>query len=75
MFQPLWASLVTIGIGAATWRWAMFPFAAQAIVMVLLNPSSASMLPLGLIMFGIFATMCMVPAAIGATFGRKAAAP
>jgi hypothetical protein len=113
MFKPLWASLVTLGVGAATWivvtwfggrreawdselyfvvampmiavtagivsymvpvrtwRWAMFPFAAQAIVMVIHNPSSASMLPLGLIMFSIFGALCLIPARIGALAARK----
>jgi hypothetical protein len=113
MFQPLWASLTTLGVGAATWivvamyggrreawdselyfvtalpvialtagivsylipvrtwRWAMFPFAAQAIVMVLRDPSSASMLPFGLIMFAIFGAMCLIPARIGVAAARK----
>ena len=113
MLQPLWASAVTIGIGAVTWilvaaasgrreawdsdlyfvaalpaialtagivsclvpvrnwRWAMFPFAAQAIVMVVHDPSSASLLPLGLIMFAILGAMCLIPARIGAFAARR----
>ncbi len=113
MFQPLWASLATLGVGAATWlavamfggrreawdselyfvlampviavtagivsyvvpvrtwRWAMFPFAAQALVMVVMDPSSASMLPLGLIVFCIFGAMCLIPARIGVLAARK----
>ena len=113
MFQPLWASLITIDVGAATWivvamfggrreawdselyfvaalpviartagvvsymvpvrtwRWAMLPFAAQAVVMIVQDPSSASMLPRGLIMFGIFGALCLIPARIGAFVSRK----
>ena len=113
MFQPVWASLVTLGVGAATWivvamaggrreawdselyfvmalpvialtagvvsyivpvrtwRWAMFPFAAQAVVMVAQDPSSIGLLPLGLIMFLIFGAMCLIPARIGASVSRK----
>lgn len=114
MFKPVWATLTTVGVGAATWfavamagsrheawdselyfvlvmplialtagavsfkvprhfwRWSVFPFAAQAMYLFVQNPN-ANMLPLGLIMFGIVATMCMIPAAIGAAFGRNAA--
>ena len=113
MLQPLWASVMSFGVGAAawvavsvaggrreawdselfftaalpvialtagivaylvpvrTWRWAMFPFAAQAVVMVVHGPSSASLLPLGLIMFAIFGAICMIPARIGALIARK----
>jgi peptidoglycan/LPS O-acetylase OafA/YrhL len=112
MFQPLWASLVTLGVGAATWivvamyggrreawdselywtfvmpaialtagivsykvpvrtwRWAMFPFAAQALVGFVQNPT-ANLLPLGLIMFAIVGAMCLIPARIGALASRK----
>ena len=118
MFQPLWASLATLGVGAATWiavamfggrreawdselyfaalpligltagvvsyfaparfwRWAFFPFMAQALVMIAQSPgggSGASLLPLGLIVFAILGVFCVIPAAIGAAAGRKAAA-
>ena len=112
MFQPLWASVVTLGVGAATWiavaifggrreawdselyflvvlpmvaatagvvsykvpvrtwRWAMFPFAAQALVMLAQNPMG-NMLPLGLVIFLIFGAMCLIPARIGALAARK----
>ena len=112
MFQPLWASLVTLGVGAVTWiavamasgrreawdselyfpfvmpvialtagivsykvpvrtwRWAMFPFAAQALVMVVQEPMG-NLLPLGLIMFFIFGAMCLIPARLGALAARK----
>ena len=36
----LTAGVVSYFVPARTWRWAMFPFAAQAIVMVLQDPSS-----------------------------------
>ena len=118
MFQPLWASLATLGVGAATWiavamfsgrreawdselyfaalpligltagvvsylaparfwRWAFFPFMAQALVMIALGTGAgpgASLLPIGLITFAIFGVFCVIPAAIGAAAGRKAAA-
>jgi hypothetical protein len=112
MFEPLWASLVSLGVGAATWvfvamasgrreawdsglyfvlvlpvialtagivsykvpvrtwRWAMFPFAAQAIVMIVQEPAG-NLLPVGLITFFIFGAMCLIPARIGAFVGRK----
>jgi hypothetical protein len=119
MFQPLWATLTTLGAGAATWigvavlggqleawdselylaalpviglmvgvvsyfaptrfwRWAFFPFLAQALVMIVLATPGASrgagfaLLPIGLIFFTIFGAFCMIPAAIGAVAGRKA---
>ena len=112
MFHPMWASLVTLGVGAATWivvamaggrreawdselyfimvlplialtaglvsykvpnrtwRWAMFPFAAQAIVMFVQEPMG-NLLPLGLVIFLIFGALCLIPARIGAFAGRK----
>jgi hypothetical protein len=112
MFQPLWATLTTLGVGAATWivvavaggrreawdselyfllvmpvialtagivsyrvpvrtwRWAMFPFAAQALVMVAQEPLG-NMLPLGLILFFIFGALCLIPARIGVLAARK----
>jgi len=118
MFQPLWASLVTLGVGAAAWivvamfggrreawdselyfaalpvigltagavayfapvrfwRWAFFPFLAQAVVMLaqgIAGGAGAGLLPPGLIVFAIFGAVCAIPAAIGAAAGRKAAA-
>jgi hypothetical protein len=120
MFQPLWATLTTTGVGAVTWigvamiggqaeawdstwylaalpviglmvgfvsyfaparfwRWAFFPFVAQALVMMLLAARDASggagyvLFLIGLIFFTIFGAFCMIPAAIGAVAGRKAA--
>lgn len=115
MFQPLWASLVTLGVGAATWivvamaggrreawdselyfaalpligvtagavsylaparfwRWAFFPFLAQALVMLAQTSSvgaGLALLPLGLIVFLILGAMCLIPAKIGASVARK----
>ena len=111
MFQPLWASLITLGTGAAAWvvvtmaggrreawdsplyftyalpllalteasvayfvpvrvwRWAMFPFWAQAVVAFLQNPT-ANLLPLGVIVFSVFGAVYLVPAVIGAQIGQ-----
>jgi hypothetical protein len=121
MFQPLWATLTTLGGGAATWigvavlggqveawdselylaalpvtglmvgvvsyfaptrfwRWAFFPFLAQALVMIFLATPGVSrgaglaLLPVGLIFFSMFGAFCLIPAAIGAVAGRKAVA-
>jgi hypothetical protein len=43
------------------WRWAMIPFAAQAVVMIVQNPSG-SMMPLGLIVFAILGGFIAIPA-------------
>jgi hypothetical protein len=116
MFQPLWASATTLGVGAAAWivvsvaggrqeawdsplyftflmpamaltsglvsylepsrvwRWALFPFWAQAIAAFVQNPT-ANLLPLGLIMFSILGAVCLIPAGIGAYMGRRRLAP
>ncbi len=113
MFQPLWATMTTLGVGAATWivvamaggrreawdselyfllvmpvialtagivsyivpvrtwRWAMFPFAAQAFVMFIQEPAGGPLAPLGLIMFVIFGALCVIPARIGVFAARK----
>jgi hypothetical protein len=41
---------------------------------MMLQPTGVTFLPLGLIVFAIFGTFCVIPAAIGAVAGRKAAA-
>ncbi len=51
------------------WRWAVVPFAAQALVAVVQNPTGG-LLPLGLLVFAVFAVVCMVPAVVGAWFRR-----
>jgi hypothetical protein len=43
------------------WRWAMIPFAAQAVVAFAKDPGG-NLLPLGLIMFAILGGLCAVPA-------------
>ncbi len=43
------------------WRWAMIPFAAQAVVMLLQNPIG-SMMPLGLIVFAVLGGFIAIPA-------------
>ena len=66
----LTAGLVSYRVPNRTWRWAMFPFAAQAIVMFVQEPMG-NLLPIGLIMFLIFGAVCLIPARIGAFAGRK----
>lgn len=117
MLKPVWATVTTLGAGAAiwivvavfggrreawdseiyfpallligliggvvayivparSWRWAFFPFLAQAAVMFVQSVfagASVALMPFGLIVFGIFGALCMIPVAIGAAFGRKAA--
>lgn len=73
VFFPLAAAVIAILAFLAPerpWRWAFTPFAAQAIVMTLQDPS-ASLLPLGLIMFGILGAVCMIPANLGAALRRR----
>jgi hypothetical protein len=60
------AALVPVRV----WRWAMFPFWAQALVAFLQNPT-ANLLPLGLIVFSVFGAVCLIPATIGAQIGRR----
>jgi hypothetical protein len=116
MFQPLWATITTLGVGAGTWivvamlgghteawdsalylaalpligltagvvsyraparfwRWAFFPFLAQALVMIAQTSSGGAglaLLPIGLLFFAVFGAFCTIPAAIGAVAGRKA---
>ena len=47
------------------WRWAFLPFAGQAFVAFVQNPT-ANLLPAGLLVFGFFGAVCMVPAYVGA---------
>ena len=51
------------------WRWAFLPFAGQAAVAVVQNPT-ANLLPAGLMVFGFFGAVCMVPAYAGAWMRR-----
>jgi uncharacterized membrane protein YhaH (DUF805 family) len=52
-----------------TWRWAFTPFAAQAIVATIQNPS-ANLLPLGLLVFGFYGALCLIPAKLGVAVRR-----
>ncbi len=52
------------------WRWAVLPFAAQAVVMMAQN-RDWSLLPLGLLLFAFFAAVCAVPAWLGALARRS----
>jgi hypothetical protein len=52
------------------WRWAALPFAAQALVMTAQN-GDWSLLPLGLVLFAVFAAVLSVPAWLGALARRS----
>jgi hypothetical protein len=52
------------------WRWAFVPFGAQAVVAFVQNPT-ASLLPLGLIVFAFYGALCLVPAWVGAALRRR----
>ena len=68
------AALVVAGLAffapQRSWRWAFVPFAAQAVVAFVQNPS-ASLLPLGLIVFAFYGALCLVPAWVGAGVRRR----
>lgn len=64
------ATVVSFFIPEKPWRWAMIPFAAQALVAFVQNPT-ANLMPLGLIVFAIFGGLCALPALAGAFIGRK----
>ncbi len=68
----LTAGAVAYRAPVRAWRWAMFPFWAQAFVAFLQNPT-ANLLPLGLILFSVFGAICLIPASIGARLGRRRA--
>jgi hypothetical protein len=52
------------------WRWAFVPFAAQALVAFAQNPTG-SLMPMGLVVFGIYGAVCLVPAWAGAAMRRR----
>jgi hypothetical protein len=52
------------------WRWAFAPFAAQAVVALVQNPT-ANLLPLGLLVFAFYGALCLVPGWAGATLRRR----
>lgn len=77
LFLPLIATIIAwIAFFAPrrAWRWAFVPFAAQAVVAFVQNPT-ANLLPLGLIVFGVFGLLCLVPALVGAGLRRWVAPP
>jgi peptidoglycan/LPS O-acetylase OafA/YrhL len=51
------------------WRWGFMPFASQAVLAFLQNPS-ANMLPLGLVVFAVYGAICSVPASLGGALRR-----
>ena len=66
----LTAAVVSFAVPEKFWRWAMIPFAAQALVAFVQNPT-ANLMPLGLIAFAIFGGLCAIPAAVAALIRRK----
>ena len=54
------------------WRWAVTPFAAQAVWMFL-TQGLGNMFPLGLIVFAIISIPALLAASLGAFLGRKRA--
>jgi hypothetical protein len=77
LFLPLIATLVAWVAFLAprrAWRWAFVPFAAQAAVAFVQNPT-AELLPLGLFVFAVFGLLCVVPALVGAAVRKWVAPP
>ena len=64
------AAVVAFVVPEKPWRWAMIPFAAQALVAFAQNPT-ANLMPLGLIAFAIFGGLCAIPAVVAALIRRK----
>jgi hypothetical protein len=64
------AAAVAFFVPSRSWRWAMFPFAGQALVAFLQNPT-ANLLPLGLIVFFVLGLVCLVPTSVAAFAGRR----
>jgi len=52
------------------WRWALFPFGAQALAAFAKDPG-ANLLPLGLVVFAVLGGLCAVPATLIAWLRRK----
>jgi hypothetical protein len=52
------------------WRWAFIPFGAQAVVAFVQNPT-ASLLPLGLMVFAVYGALCLIPAVIGVSIRKR----
>ena len=72
--MALTGAAVAFFVPVRVWRWAMFPFWAQALVAFLQNPT-ANLLPLGLIVFSVFGAVCLIPVSIFAQIGRRRTTP
>lgn len=73
MAMPLVAMIVaavSYHVPSRPWRWAMLPFAGQALVAFLQNPT-ANLMPLGLIVFFVLGLVCLVPAKVAALVGQR----
>ena len=68
----LMAAVVAFFVPDRFWRWAMLPFAGQALVAFIQNPT-ANLLPIGLLVFALHGALCIIPAAAGAAIGRRVA--
>jgi hypothetical protein len=68
-FVGLSAAVLGFLVPDRAWRWAFVPFAAQAVVAFVQNPTG-NLLPIGLIVFALFGVGCLVPAYIGARLAR-----
>ena len=55
-----------------SWRWGLIPFAAQFLWM-LLTEGPGNLMPLGIVMFGVFSLPAIVAARVGAFFGTSRA--
>ena len=64
------AAIVSFLVPEKPWRWAMIPFAAQALVAFVQNPT-ANLMPLGLIMFAVFGGFGVIPAKLAAMAGKR----
>lgn len=67
-------ALLVAGLGYAApqgaWRWGFAPFAGQALVAFIQNPT-ANLMPLGLIVFAVYGAVLILPAIAGATVRRR----
>jgi len=68
------AALVVAGLAffapERSWRWAFVPFAAQAVVAFVQNPT-ANLLPMGLVVFAFYGALCLLPVWVGAGLRRR----
>jgi hypothetical protein len=55
---------------AHSWRWGVIPFAGQFLAM-LAAEGVGNLLPLGIVVFGIFSVPAIVAARVGAFFGNR----